>query len=425
VNLREKLARLAGPAPPAIAACLGGEPAAARGPAPPQPERWPLEEEIVGPEGATFLVRRTSYPLSHARGALTLGDAARLDPGAIAALGDAEPLAGPPGAPLFFDTETTSLGSGAGVYVFLVGFAAHADERFIVEQLYLREVAGERAMLLAVAERIRAAPLLVSFSGRGFDERRLEDRYRFLALPSPFLRRAHADLCPLTRALWRSRLGSCALGTVERERLGIERGDDVPGAECPATYFRALRGDEAAREAVLRHNREDILSLAALAAALERRRAGARDAAEHLGFARHERRRRRFASALAALEAASAMAAALSREERRDLRLELAHLLRRLGRDDEGAAHLRALLAEPGDPPLDALLLLGKHAEHRARDLALAERCAVEAISLLRRGASDVKGERRAALLDDLTRRLARIAAKARRAGRSWFADTS
>jgi hypothetical protein len=438
VNLREKLLRLAGPAPPlphppprageweshAPAGEEKGHPVAPPPPGGRATESGGTEkqDEIVGPPGATFLLRRVGFPLAHAHGAFTLAEVAATATGEIAAMGDAAPRsdAAHP-APLFFDIETTSLGSGAGVYAFIVGFLWREGDRFVAEQLYLREVAGEREMLLAAAERIGAAPLLVSFAGRGFDERRLEDRFRFLGLPSPFARGGHADLCPIARALWRSRLGSCTLGAVERARLGVTRAADLPGAECPAAYFRALRGDAEAREDVLRHNLSDLLSLATLAAALARRRAGARDAAEHLGFGRHERRRGREAAALAALEAAAREVTALTPAEQIELRLELAALLRRAGRGDEAAAHLRAIVDGPGEPPIGALIDLAKHAEHRARDLPLAERCTVAAISQLRRRAVDCTAEQRAALLGELSRRLARVQEKARRAGPSWF----
>lgn len=410
VDLRARLLRMLPPAPPASASGHGYE----RGHEAPDGD-----DAVVGPDGATYLVRQQTLSLSQRHGAFALEEVAAVSAEALALLGDAAPREGIRGPPLFFDTETTSLGSGAGVYVFLIGFAwVDAARRVLaLEQLYLRDVAGERAMLLAAAERIRAAPFLVSYAGRGFDERRLEDRYRFLGLESPFAPRAHADLCPIARALWRTRLPSCALSTLERERLGVFRDRDVPGAECPATYFRALRGDAAAREGVLRHNRDDLLSLAALAAALERKRAGERDPSEHLGFGRHERRRGRLEAALAALEAAARAEALLRPEERRELRLELAAALRRAGREEEAAAHLRALCLDRrggGDPPFEALLDLARWAEHRARDLALAERCAIEALSLLRRRATGHVSEKRAVLESELARRLARIERKAR-----------
>jgi uncharacterized protein YprB with RNaseH-like and TPR domain len=405
VNLRERLARL----------CPAGAPSSS----PRFPPLFPEREPLFGGGGESargFAVFRTVFPLDHCHGEIVLREVAALDLCSLGALGDAAPRASSAGAPVFFDIETTSVGTGASVYAFIVGFARAGGDGLSIEQLYLEDPAGEREMLRAAAERIRAAPLIASFSGRGFDERRLEDRFRLHRLPSPFERGAHADLAPLARALWRSRLGSCTLAAIERARLGFSRDGDIPGPDCPAAYFRALRGDEQARKAVLRHNLLDLLSTAALAAALDRRRRGACDPPERLGLARYDRRRGRAGAALAALEAVARDEVALTREERRLLRFELWAALRRAGRAEEAAAHLRALCEGPGDPPLDALVELAKDAEHRARDLALAERCTLEALSLVRRRAVDLGSERRARIEAGLERRLARIEAKARRA---------
>src|SRR5207249_1538371 len=53
--------------------------------------------------------------------------------------------------------------------------------------------------------------------------------------------------------------------TLEREVIGLEREDDVPGALIPALYFDFLRSRRAAPLArVFDHNRHDVLSLVAL-----------------------------------------------------------------------------------------------------------------------------------------------------------------
>jgi uncharacterized protein YprB with RNaseH-like and TPR domain len=343
----------------------------------------------------------------------------RIDRGELGKLCDAAPAGD--GALVFFDTETTSLATGAGVYVFLVGFAWAEIDRFVVEQLYLSDPSAERDLLCAAGERIRSAPLLVSFAGRGFDEHRLEDRFRCARLPSPFVRSRHADVYPLARSLWGGRLDSCALGVLEAARLGFARTNDLPGEACPDAYFRSLRGDRDAAEAVLRHNVLDLLSTAVLAAELAERAATTADPAELLGLGLHHRRRGRCVEALAHFgraEAEDARTGALRHDERRALALEAAALLKRLGRHDEAAERWRRWSGGP-TPSIEALVELAKHAEHRSRDLPLAARCAAEALSLVRRRHVELTDARRAALDVELVRRLSRIEDKIARAERT------
>src|SRR5205085_7085071 len=55
------------------------------------------------------------------------------------------------------------------------------------------------------------------------------------------------------------------LTTVERTLCGHRRDGDVPGFEIPARYFHFVRTGEARQlEAVLEHNRLDLISLAVL-----------------------------------------------------------------------------------------------------------------------------------------------------------------
>ena len=61
----------------------------------------------------------------------------------------------------------------------------------------------------------------------------------------------------------------CSLGTLERAVLGARRVGDVPGFEIPGPLFQFVRsGDARPLEAVLEHNRLDLLSLAGLTARL-------------------------------------------------------------------------------------------------------------------------------------------------------------
>src|SRR5690606_17135283 len=76
----------------------------------------------------------------------------------------------------------------------------------------------------------------------------------------------HFDFLYPSRSLWRNTLPSCRLSSVERERLGLSRVDDVPGSLAPALYFQYLaEGDPAIVTGVFDHNEADVLTLACLA----------------------------------------------------------------------------------------------------------------------------------------------------------------
>jgi hypothetical protein len=77
---------------------------------------------------------------------------------------------------------------------------------------------------------------------------------------------AHLDLLPLARRLWRDRLPSRALGSLEQYILGVTRTtEDVPGWMIPQLYFDYMRnGDARPLKSVFYHNAVDVLSMAAL-----------------------------------------------------------------------------------------------------------------------------------------------------------------
>ncbi|HEV7503219.1 MAG TPA: ribonuclease H-like domain-containing protein, partial [Vicinamibacteria bacterium] len=83
----------------------------------------------------------------------------------------------------------------------------------------------------------------------------------------PLAQARHFDLLHPARRLWKARLESCRLQSLERALLGVIRRGDVPGEEIPRIYFDFVRRrDGRAMARVLEHNRLDVLSLAALAA---------------------------------------------------------------------------------------------------------------------------------------------------------------
>jgi len=76
----------------------------------------------------------------------------------------------------------------------------------------------------------------------------------------------HLDLLAPSRRLWSARLADCRLGTIEHHVLRFRREDDLPGALIPSAYFDYLRRKQpGSLPRVFDHNRNDVLSLAALA----------------------------------------------------------------------------------------------------------------------------------------------------------------
>lgn len=166
---------------------------------------------------------------------------------------------------LFVDTETTGLGTGAGVLPFLVGLGwFDADGTLVLEQLLLKSPSEERAMLDHLEQRFSHASAVVSFNGKSFDlpllaSRRVMNHQRALpALP-------HLDLLHVARRLHKRRLGGCRLGQIESHVIGFERSGDIEGSEVAARYTHFLRtGDERALEQVVEHNAWDVVSMVAL-----------------------------------------------------------------------------------------------------------------------------------------------------------------
>jgi tetratricopeptide (TPR) repeat protein len=166
---------------------------------------------------------------------------------------------------LFLDTETTGLAGGSGTYAFLVGIAWWEDGGLEIEQFFLRDYNEERALLLALRERIAEHPVVVTFNGKSFDWPLLETRYRMSRkIPVPTFR-AHLDFLHPARNLWRLRLGSVRLSELERHVLSWDRGADLLSGMIPQIYFDYLRGGPPERLVpVLNHNQMDLRGLAAL-----------------------------------------------------------------------------------------------------------------------------------------------------------------
>ena len=263
LSLKDRLQRLADVA------------ARGRGPyrqSPPRPAAVPLEELLEGQrvENARgeFFLMEADTSLESFHGDAPLSRFHVVDPGTVGVLSGEPALAAfDLRDAAFLDTETTGLAGGTGTAAFLVGLGYVDGDRFRVRQYFMRDYPEEPALLRGLADDLRRFSRVVTFNGRTFDVPLLEARYRLNRERFPLERAQHFDLLHSARRLWKLRLESCRLQSLETALLGMRRHGDVPGEEIPQIWFDYLRRrDGRALVRVLEHNRLDVVSLAALSA---------------------------------------------------------------------------------------------------------------------------------------------------------------
>jgi hypothetical protein len=181
------------------------------------------------------------------------------------------------------------------------------------------------------------------------------------------------------------------LSVLERHLGGVHRVGDVSGFEMPSRFFRFVRdGDATPLEAVLEHNRIDLLSLALVTSRairlIEQGAPAAASARECLGLGRVFERARSMDNAESCYAHAASMAARIGREP--DVRAEslrrLAVCRRRAGRMADAARAWEEIVALPGCPSVlrrEAREALAIHHEHRSRDLGAARTFVVQALA--------------------------------------------
>lgn len=384
--------------------------------------------------GPRVLVVDRTYDPDHLHGHVRVGEAAPPADGCWPQLPVLGAAAGLTGRVLFLDLETTGLAGGAGTSAFLVGCGWFEAGRFRTRQLFLPSVASERALLAAVVDLTQAAGTVVTYNGKSFDVPLIETRFLYHRLRTPFDGMAHVDLLHPARRLWRDHegaaerthgwdgadegSGACRLTALERRLCGHVRQGDVPGAEIPERYFRFVReGDARPLEAVLEHNRLDLLSLAMLTARaahlLDAGAVAASHAREALGLGSLYERAGRLDDAAACYARAVSLALAGARAAGRraapaasPVRIEAlcasARLARRRRRHAEAAVDWCAVLdaGASGAIAREAREALAIHHEHRLGDPRGARAFAMGSLPLS--GSANARGavEHRLARLD-------------------------
>jgi uncharacterized protein YprB with RNaseH-like and TPR domain len=434
-----------------------------------------LYETVEGP----CWLAEVRYPLQHRHGDYQLGawlELPRLGLGCLVKDAALPPI--DPREVVFLDTETTGLAGGTGTAPFLIGLASleqaaparwpppgpddrpngwplaaetsppgwpTADDRsararallarpepvagvqgsgrgasstpvLVVRQLFMRDFGEERAVLTALAGLLEPFRYVVTFNGKSFDLPLIETRYVLARLPWRWRPARHFDLLHPARRLWRQRLASCSLVSLEQALLGHWRESDVPSWAIPSLYAAYLRhGEVQPLGRIFEHNRQDLLSLATLLSLLSRRLAEPLGAGletdELLAVGRLYAELGLRGEACACLEAAAAGAEGPARQR---ALLQLALAARRAGRYQRALELWQELAVGPTAPL--ALIELAKHHEHRRGDLTTALALVEEALGLLDwREARDGPHRWRRERLD-LEQRFARLTRK-RQAG--------
>jgi uncharacterized protein len=378
-------------------------------------------EPIDTPHGTTW-VRTVRFPLAQRPDLAAL---LHVEPGVLAAAGRDGALAAlDPARAAFIDTETTGLTPDTGTYTFLIGVGTfewpgetdrgHPDT-FVVRQFFMRHPGEERAQLHLLEEALAPRTGIVSFNGRGFDLPMLQNRFILARRPFPWIRLPHLDLLPASRRVWRGRLESCRLSSLEEHILGVQRTEeDVPGYLIPDIYrqyyLSGVVTDMLVR--VFYHNLIDITSMPLLAARLGQLYQAA--GLEERLAALHPAERASLARAyvdlgwIAAGERAyhAALATAQADPQRAQLYRDLGLLLKRLARREEAAALWEEWIgAVPGED-VTPYVELAKHHEWYTTDLAAARGWTAWAVRIAE---GWPPGYTREATLLELRHRLARI----------------
>ena len=377
-------------------------------------------------EGAVIVVDR-EYRAEMLHGRTPIGEiAATITAGldAMKLMAKAWPAAeGIDGRLLFLDLETTGLFGGAGTQAFLVGCASIDGSSIRVRQFLLPGFEHERAVLAEFQSWATAHGTLCTYNGRSFDVPLIETRFMFNRVPCPLDEVPHLDMLHAARRLWRQRPlttgtpdpddSSCSLGVLEKHLAGLHRVGDVPGYEIPSRFFNFVRsGDARPLEAVMEHNRLDLISLAAVLARaitlITSGPAAAGTAQEAYGLARVYERAGAHdnaeASLLRTIEFAKRVGA--EPEVHGEALRRLAWLRRRGRRPNEAAEAWRELAVLPRCAAAlrrEAKEALAIHHEHRLKDLQSARQ---HALDLLTEGvANPARLQHR---LDRIERKLAR-----------------
>ncbi|WP_342432089.1 ribonuclease H-like domain-containing protein [Neobacillus sp. FSL H8-0543] len=218
-------------------------------------------------EGEYIFIREVKYPLDHKHGHYKFSDLytakevwTNRDLNHPFSMKDFEMS-----EMVFFDTETTGL-SGTGTQIFLLGIAYFTDKDLTLKQYFLPSPSSEVAQFNYFLNDIGRFRLMASYNGKSFDWPQLITRHTLVRQNVPKLPAlGHFDLYHAARRLWKHKLERTNLSIVEKDVLGIDRVDDIPGYLAPMIYFDFIESRQPKGiHGIMKHNEIDILSLVTL-----------------------------------------------------------------------------------------------------------------------------------------------------------------
>ena len=159
---------------------------------------------------------------------------------------------------LFFDIETTGLSADISA-ITLIGCC---DMDGNITQWFNEDGFSQKQILSDFLTFIKSYDTLITFNGKTFDLPFLSSKIKEFKLNASFDRYEHLDLYQILKPyknLWG--LKNFRQKNLE-EYLGFHRTDKLSGKKLIKTYQNYLeKGDTKDKEAVLLHNREDLLGL--------------------------------------------------------------------------------------------------------------------------------------------------------------------
>ncbi|WP_156897249.1 ribonuclease H-like domain-containing protein [Alkalicoccus chagannorensis] len=164
---------------------------------------------------------------------------------------------------MFFDTETTGLSTGAGTFIFLIGYARLTGDGLEVTQHFLEGPEKEAPFLGGFLDDFQASDVIVSYNGKSFDWPQVKSRHQFLRRELPRLPESgHIDLLHAARRFWKHELPSCRLAVIEEHVLRKPRTNDTPGALAPLLYFDYMEtGKTEELTGIFDHHDQDVRTL--------------------------------------------------------------------------------------------------------------------------------------------------------------------
>jgi len=333
-----------------------------------------IEGSACSNDNGSCYVIENRYPVTYLHGGCCLGDAQCANMPSMRRVCRDLPLDANIEDFLFLDTETTGLSGGTGTVAFLAGAGFFLGDEFVLRQYFMRDYDEEPAMLTALDELLSDRKGLVTFNGKSFDWNLLQSRFTFNRMRPALKDPIHMDLLFPSRRIWRLKLESCRLTSLEENILGEYRIDDIPGAQIPSIYFEYLDSRDATDiKRVIKHNELDILSLVSLmvriSCKLDNPLGEADGAQELLGLGRIFEANGEYATVIHCFENCmeSEILSVKDAASRR-----LSNIYKRSGNYSRAVEHWESMLADSKMTDIFPLIELAKYYEHREKDVSKA-----------------------------------------------------